>query len=202
MELSYDGLGISVSKNVYPPAEDSFLLAGAAKNLHGSILEIGCGCGIASLACAKNNKDGEVMGVDVNPEAVRCANENKKRNKIKNARFTESDLFSRIAKQKFDAILFNPPYLPTDESERVHGPLNHAFDGGKDGRQVLDRFLDEFDSHLKSGGTLLLVHSSLNDTQKTIQRLEKMGYAVTVPARENFFFERLCLIRALKPPKP
>lgn len=197
MELSWMGLHLSVPDSVYQPSDDSFMLADAAAGLGGEALEIGCGSGIVSLAAARTAKG--VLGVDVNPEAVRCARENAARNGIKNAAFAGGDLFSAVPEgKKFDAILFNPPYLPTDESERLRGPLNRAFDGGKDGRAVLDRFLSEFGAHLSPGGALLLVQSSLNGPEKTRARLEGMGYSVETVSEKAFFFERLCVLRARK----
>ena len=201
MEFAYKGLRLLVSDDVYQPAEDSILLADAASRLQGSVLEMGCGCGIASLACAKNGKS-QVLGADINPHAVHCAAENAARNGVKNATFMQSDLFSDIEKSQFDALLFNPPYLSTSEAERLKGPLNHAFDGGASGRAVLDRFLREFDTYLKPSGVLLLVQSSLNDPQKTQQKLKAMGYVLDVTERQNFFFESIYLLKARKPPKP
>jgi len=194
MEMTYNDLFLSVPGSVYTPAEDSFMLADAARSLRGKVLEMGCGCGISSLACS--NAD-SVTGVDINPDAVRCAKENAAKNNIKNASFAESDLFSEV-EGSFDAILFNPPYLPTSADEHVQGPIDNAFDGGKDGRAVLDRFLKEFDSYLSPGGTVLLVQSSLNDLEKTRSALEGLGYNVTIRKEENFFFERLYLLQASK----
>jgi release factor glutamine methyltransferase len=207
MEISIEGIRLLVPDSVYPPAEDSFMLAHAAKALRGHILEIGCGSGIASLSCAKADSKNSVLGLDMNPEAVSCASENAERNGIKNARFIQSDLFSSLSggrfdeaeEKRFDAILFNPPYLPTSEEERLKGEINRAYDGGKDGRETLDRFLSSFDPFLKPGGTLLLVQSSLNDPKKTEQKLASLGYKVEKVAQESFFFERLFLFRAIKP---
>ncbi len=196
---SYKGFSLEVPDDVYPPSDDSFLLADAAAFLRGNVLEIGCGSGLASLSCAKAHPDTLVLGVDINPSAVRAAKQNADRNRIPNALFTESDLFSKVGVQRFDAILFNPPYLPTADDETVKGPLNHAFDGGADGRKVLDRFLGEFDPYLKPGGILLLIQSSLNGVEKTQSRLEGMGYKVRMMDSENFFFESIFLLKAEKP---
>lgn len=194
MELAYNNLWLSVPRSVYVPAEDSFMLADAVRSLRGKVLELGCGCGIASLACS--NAD-SVVGVDINPEAVRCAKENAAKNGISNVSFAESDLFSKV-EGRFDAILFNPPYLPTSADEHVAGPLDTALDGGEDGRAVLDRFLNEFDSHMRPGGVLLLVQSSLNDLEKTRSVLEGPDYIVSIKEEQNFFFERLYLLQASK----
>lgn len=193
MEFSHNGLSFSVPDTVYQPAEDSFMLADAALGLSGNVLEIGCGSGVASLSAAKTSLS--VLGVDINPDAVRCAAENAKKNQMANARFLESDLFSNV-KGTYDAILFNPPYLPTDEGERLSGNINKAFDGGRDGRETLQRFLEQFDAYLKSDGVLLLVQSSLNDFNKTKDFLEAKGFSVEIIVKQSFFFEELYLLKA------
>jgi release factor glutamine methyltransferase len=197
MEISCCGLKLAVPDSVYLPSDDSLMLAEAAVGLRGNVLEIGCGSGVASLAAAKTAES--VLGVDINPEAVKCAKSNAEKNRIANASFIESDLFATVPSDaKFDAILFNPPYLPTGEEERVYGPLNHAFDGGKDGREVLDRFLAGFGTHLRQEGVVLLLQSSLNNMEKTRATLEGVGYVVEIIGEKAFFFEKLYMIRARK----
>jgi len=197
MEISCCGLKLAVPGSVYLPSDDSVMLAEAVVGLRGNVLEIGCGSGVASLAAAKTAES--VLGVDINPEAVKCAKANGEKNRIANASFIESDLFAAVPSDaKFDAILFNPPYLPTKKGERVRGPLNHAFDGGKDGRSVIDRFLAGFGTRLKPGGELILVQSSLNGTGKTLAVLEKAGYKVEITDEKAFFFEKLYVVRARK----
>ncbi|VVC04328.1 putative S-adenosylmethionine-dependent methyltransferase [Candidatus Bilamarchaeum dharawalense] len=195
--MKYLGLDLVIYPSVYEPAEDSFLLANAAMKLRGKILEIGCGSGIVSLICAREG--GNVLGVDVNPEAVKCAKINAKRNKIKSVQFIESDLFSNVPKQQFDAILFNPPYLPTSREEVIEGDLNLAFDGGPDGLSVIKQFLNHVDSYLKPGGVLLIILSSLTNEKAIIRKLQEMGYKINFIAQEKFFFEKLYLTKATKP---
>ena len=188
MELSFSGLTIRLSPDVYNPAEDSFMLATGASTLRGAVLEVGCGCGLSSLVCAKADRGSSVLGLDINPHAVECANENARINAIANSSFRRSDLFESVSSLDFDAIMFNPPYLPTAEDERLEGDINHAFDGGPDGRCVLDRFLDYFDDHMRPGGTLLLIQSSLNLPERTEERLLLAGFykTSTESAREVF----------------
>lgn len=199
--MNFEGLELIIPDSVYEPAEDSFLLAKYAAtlagNLKGRILEIGCGSGIVSLAAARADKKNEVIGVDINPQAVECSVRNAKKNKIPNVRFMESNLFGAVKKtDKFDLILFNPPYLPTATSEKLHGAINAAFDGGRGGRKVLDEFLKEFGKHLKPNGTLLLVQSSLNNLEKTKRALAKKKFTVEILETQSFFFEKLYLLRA------
>ncbi len=198
--IEYDRLKLSILPTVYPPAEDSFLLAKwAARLVRGAVLEVGCGCALASLACARENEAGKVLGVDVNPYAVKCSRENAIANKIKNAKFLESDLFSAVNGKKFDWLLFNPPYLPTGKKERMADENeNAAYDGRKSGRKIVDAFLSQFEKYLAKNGSLLLVSSSISGTEKTVEGLERKGFRTRVLETAPFFFEKLSLICATK----
>ncbi len=194
--VAFEGLELLVHGGVYEPAEDSFLLAKYARELRGRILDLGCGCGIQSLVCARADQDNQVIGVDANPDAVWNSIENAQRNGLENAIFLESSLFSTVENEKFDAIIFNPPYLPTSEEEKVAGNLNLAFDGGPDGRKVTDAFLLEFPDYLARNGTLLMIESSLAGIEKTMEKLGGLGFEARILEEEKFFFERIVAIRA------
>jgi len=196
--MEFQGISFDVFDSVYEPSDDSFLLAEHSKSLKGEILEIGTGCGIVGILNAKNNPENKILAVDINPEAVKNAKSNAEKNEIQNIDFIQSNLFSKIPKRRFDAIIFNPPYLPTGKDEKINTNLNHAFDGGIDGRKVLDEFLDSFSGFLKSKGKLLILHSSLNNPEKTIRKLESMGFSVKILQEKHFFFETLSMIRADK----
>ena len=191
----FSGLRIFSGGSVYPPAEDSFMLAEHCRGLGGRILEMGTGSGIAAIANAHANPGNEIVAVDINPEALECAEENAGRNGAGNITFLKSDLFENVS-GKFDAILFNPPYLPTSKEEKLGGEANRAYDGGGGGRDVTDRFLGQFGECLKLGGVLLIVQSSLSGAEETKRKLGKMGFGVETLAEEPFFFERLFLFRA------
>jgi len=191
------GLRLMIFPDVYEPAEDSMLLAGCAAKLKGRVLDMGCGSGLVGLACAKGSPENRVVCADLNQGAVENARANAEQNRIANVEFVLTDLFSKIKKEpKFDAIVFNPPYLPTAENERVRGKLNLAFDGGKNGRKVTDRFLAAFPRFLKKDGKLLLVESSLAGIEKTVAKLGGMGFGARILGEEKFFFERIVVIEA------
>ena len=191
-------LAIMVAKSVYKPAEDSYLLAVYASKQKGRILEIGCGSGIVSLSAAAAQIGNEVLGVDINPAAVECAQENAARNNIPNCRFLQSDLFSGVS-GKFNVILFNPPYLPTEKGEQLADKReNAAYDGGISGTKTFLRFAKEAKSHLLPGGKMAVIATSLNNgIETTLHELQKrIGPARTI-AEESFFFEKIALIEAV-----
>jgi len=88
MEIFYKELKLTLPEDVYPPAEDSYMLADACYSA-GEVLEIGCGSGLVSLCWAKQNN---VTAVDINPNAILCCKENARKNNLK-INFFESDLF-------------------------------------------------------------------------------------------------------------
>jgi len=196
--MKIKGLEISATDSVYPPAEDSFLLAKHVRGLRGRVLDMGTGSGIQALTNAKVNPANEVIGVDINPGAVKCAANNAKANRIKNARFLVSDLFDEVS-GVFDGIIFNPPYLPESEPASDLGKdAEIALSGGRTGQEISDRFIEEAGRFLKKGGQALLVQSSINDEGRTLALLKEKGYAAKVIDKESFFFEKIFVIRFSK----
>jgi release factor glutamine methyltransferase len=150
---------IHLAADVYEPAEDSYLLIDAARGeIAGSdrrlrIIEIGTGSGIVTAAMMRDAPEHIYAATDISPHAVACA----KANRVPVVR---ADLFSGIGGQ-FDLIIFNSPYLPTAPAERVDGWLDRAWNGGDDGRAVINRFLEHAPAFLADGGRVLLLLSSL-----------------------------------------
>ncbi len=194
--FDYQGICYQIHPEVYEPAEDTFLLA---ENLQikrkDHVLEIGTGTGIIAILASK--KCHTVTATDINPKAIDCALKNIIANKSFNIELKKGYLFEPVENEKFDLILFNTPYLPTSEDERVDDELEAAWDGGTDGRKVIDQFLDNLNDHLKPGGRVQLVQSSLSDIEKTLQKLEKNGFESSVTARQQCFFEEVVVITGI-----
>jgi release factor glutamine methyltransferase len=181
---------------VYEPAEDSFLLAKAAlkEAKQGmQILEVGAGSGFVSTVLLGNLKGIRLLATEINPYAARCAREN-------GVEVIRTDLFRGIKSKKpetlFDLILFNPPYLPTSEEEKVPGWLNYAFDGGISGRETLDRFLDEVGNYLKPNGKILVLISSITGLEAIMDKMRRLGFTADVVERKKISFEELIVVRA------
>lgn len=186
-----------VFESVYEPAEDSFLFAENLTVKRGEVVfDVGVGCGILGIVAA--DKAAEVIAVDINPHAVRCAKENAKLNGVADKMmFMQSNLFTPIKTgEKFDLILFNAPYLPSENSEDESW-LRHAWTGGITGRQVIDQFIFEAPKYLKMNGCILLMQSTLSNINKTLQGFEKNRLETSIIAKRALpFFEKLVLIKA------
>jgi release factor glutamine methyltransferase len=187
-----------VCENVFEPAEDSFLFA---KNLfvndNERVLDMGTGSGILGVVAAKRAR--EVVSIDVNPFAIRCAKKNAQRNCAQsNMTFIRGDLFRSLKEiTKFDLILFNSPYLPSEQSEGASW-LDRAWVGGTTGRDVIDFFIFQAPKYLAQSGRILMVQSSLSNVEETIRKFEDQQLKTKIKATlEAGFFEKIVLIEAI-----
>ena len=182
---------------VYIPSDDSFLLAENLEIKEGqSVLEIGTGSGIVSMYASLLTDD--VTATDINYNALELAEKNFHLNNINTIKLEFGDLFEPVKDQKFDVILFNLPYLPTDSDDIIDDDLNYAFDGGLDGRNVIDRFINQVSNHLNDKGIVQMIQSSLSDNEKTLNMFDRNGFIAEIAESEKFFFEEIVLINAYK----
>ena len=197
MQIEYRETQIQTCRHVYEPSEDTFLLLAALESLDlkesDVALEIGTGTGIVAISVAKIVK--HVVAVDINPYAVECARKNAQRNRIENIEIIESDLFLKVS-GKYDVIIFNPPYLPTGKDEKVDDAVECAWDGGRSGRRVTDKFLEQAPSYLTKTGKIIILDSSRSKYQKTICALKRSGFSAKIVKQLNLFFEELVVIMA------
>ncbi len=187
-----------VSKDVYEPAEDTFLLAeNLTVNKDDVVLDMGTGCGILGILAAKKAK--KVIAVDSNPHAVRCAKINAKVNKVADKMDIRlGDLFQPIKQdERFTLILFNAPYLPSGPEEEKTW-MGRAWAGGPTGRQLIDRFIAEALRYMSENGRILLVQSSLSDVEETLNKLRETELEARILAEKRFMFETIVLIEARK----
>ena len=187
---TYRGKEFALLDDVYEPGEDSHLLVEAA--LHevkpwDRSIEIGTGSGIVSFFL-KDVTD--IIATDISPLACKNARAN-------GVQVVRTDLFSGIC-GSFDIIIFNPPYLPTGDDERLDGWLNRAFDGGPDGRDVIRRFLDGVKRILPVEGRVITVFSSLTDIDAVSQLYREHGFSVEEIGREKIPFETLVALRCIR----
>lgn len=126
-------------------------------------VDVGTGSGAIALACASQHPSARFLAVDLSPEALAVAAGNAERLGLADrVAFRQGDLLEPVAAEgPFDAILSNPPYIPTGDipglepGVRDHEP-HLALDGGPDGLQVVARLIDQAVPLLKPGGHLIL----------------------------------------------
>jgi release factor glutamine methyltransferase len=190
----------NVAENVYEPAEDTFLLADNLDVHKGErVLELGTGCGLLAILAAEAGA--HVIATDINPAALECARANATTHGVADRiNFRLGDLFEPVVGERFDLVIFNPPYLPVEPEEALCGPLDRAWEAGPDGRMIIDRFLHELPNHLTPNGRALFVQSSLANISKTLRVLKTSGFKVTT-IRKKLPFEELFLLRCFIAPK-
>jgi release factor glutamine methyltransferase len=176
----------------YRPAEDSMLLLRYVIRLvEGSVLDMGTGSGVLAVEAALKPGVTKVLAVDINPAAIeetrRRATEQGVSNKIS---FKVGDLFEGIT-ERFDWIIFNPPYLPEEGAE------DPSWEGGPKGTEITERFLRDAASRLKKDGSVLLVYSNLTGLHPS----EYVEYDWEVLEEMPLFFEKLYCAR-LRPVSP
>ncbi len=160
---------------VYPPGDDSRIVGKALAELVSPgmrILDMGTGSGY--LALIARSKGGNVLAVDLNPDAVKEVEKLGIQSRV-------SDMFSNVP-EKFDLIVFNPPYLELSEEER-DSDSSVSIDGGKNGREVLDRFIRGAKAHLNADGKILFFQLERNGVTKTKELLKNQGYKFRVMAK-------------------
>jgi release factor glutamine methyltransferase len=178
---------------VYDPSEDSYLLVEAALaevKAGDRVLEVGTGSGIVSLFLGDHSAS--VVATDISPLA--CANA--RRNGVAVVR---ADLYHGIC-GPFDLVIFNPPYLPTADEDRLGGWLDHAFDGGPTGRKVIARFLEGIGTILPPCGRVLTVFSSLTGIAEVEQMYRSHGFTVETVRTEKVPFEKLVVLKCVRRP--
>ncbi|MFC7007806.1 HemK2/MTQ2 family protein methyltransferase [Halalkalicoccus salilacus] len=175
---------------VYQAAEDSRLVAEAAiEAVEPEWLVLDCGTGsgyvgerIASEAGAR------VVASDLNPHACRRAREH-------GLDAVRANLTESFRSGVFDAVCFNPPYLPTDPDAEWDDWMEVALSGGESGRAVIEPFLDSVGRVLAPDGVVLLLVSSLTGVESVLERAENAGFGATTLREESFPFETLTVLK-------
>src|SRR6202142_2646935 len=85
------------------------------------VLDMGTGSGVCAVIAARHAR--RVVAVDINMAAVRCAGINALLNHLEHKiDVRHGDLFAPVPEQRFDLVLFNPPFVrgaPRDDRDRA-----------------------------------------------------------------------------------
>jgi HemK-related putative methylase len=156
------------------------------------VLDMGTGSGVCAVFAARYAR--RVVAVDINPEAVRCASINAQLNHLEQKiDIRHGDLFAPVRTERFDIILFNPPFmLGTPRNDR---------DRAWRSNDVPERFAAGLSAHLKPGGFALVLLSTFGDAPVFLEEFRKWGCAVSVLAERRFINEALAIFK-LEPARP
>jgi len=143
------------------------------------ILDLGTGSGCIGLSLALEHPQNEYILCDISELALSIAKQNAERLKVQNVKFVQSDLFHSLT-GKFDIIVSNPPYIPSDEFEMLmpdvknYEPIQSLLVTDFDGfhRQI---FASAYQSLQTEGKILLETNPGFADRLDAIAREE--GFA-------------------------
>jgi len=146
------------------------------------VLDLGSGSGAGAVAAARAGCD--VVAVDINPHAVRCTRINALLNLVEqHVDPRHGDLFAPVPGERFDVVLFNPPYYrgtPRDDGDRAWRSPD-----------VIERFAAGLGDHLTPSGHALLVLSSDGERDCFLHALQAGGFRSQVVAEHDFLNEQM-----------
>lgn len=151
------------------------------------VLDLGCGSGIGAAFAAR--RGAHVVASDINPEAVRNAQVNALALHLEDKIETRlGDLFEPVRGERFDVVLFNPPYY--------RGAARSVSDQAWRSPDAFDRFLSDLPLHLAPQGRALVVLSTDGDIGATLHAARHLTIRVI---RERNLFSETITVYELKP---
>ncbi|MGV0734870.1 HemK2/MTQ2 family protein methyltransferase [Mycobacterium syngnathidarum] len=169
------------AEDVYRPQHDSWLLIDALERDDAvagrRVVDLCAGSGVVAIAAAQMGASA-VTALDISPEAIRCTQAN--------ALAAQVDVEARLGSwtqalehEPYDVVVCNPPYVPVAPGTSAEVPVSTgpmtSWNGGPDGRLVLDPLCRSADAALAAGGSLFLVQSEFSDVEKSLRLLRARG---------------------------
>ncbi len=125
------------------------------------IADLGTGSGCIAIALAHERPDWTLTGTDASVDATgRGAPQWTRPRRRSRRRGCTATWFEPLARQRFDALVRNPPYIAADDPVLAGDSLSHeprvALTPGGDGLGALATLINGAPGHLEPGGWLLL----------------------------------------------
>ena len=180
------GVRLVTAPGVFRPRSDAWMLVEALRSEAAgadAALDVFTGSGLLAIAAARAGAR-EVTAVDVSRRAIACVRLGARLNGVR-IRALRGDLFGPLAGERFDLIVANPPYVPSEQDALPRHGAERAWEAGRAGRALLDRLCLEAPAHLGPGGVLLLVQSSISGVDATLTGLGGAGLRAEVVARRR-----------------
>jgi release factor glutamine methyltransferase len=166
-ETEFFGLKLKVDRRALIPRPETEqlverVIATTKQSPPARVLDLGTGTGAIALALAQAFPAAQIVAVDRSEDALALARENAAGTGLgERVSFVVSDWFSELAKDAFDLIVSNPPYLTVQETaeteQEVRGfePIE-ALTASDDGLADLAKIVATAPRYLVAGGVLAL----------------------------------------------
>ncbi len=152
-EKDFFGLTFEVTPSVLIPRPETETLVERVLSQvsdGASIVDVGTGSGAIAVALAVNLPHSQILATDTSEQALKVARANAEKHAVsERVRMVQGDLLDPFvqAGERFDAVVSNPPYIPSSmipalEPEVRAEPLA-ALDGGDDGLDVYRKLLPQ-----------------------------------------------------------
>lgn len=172
------GFTFLVNRHVLIPRQDTETLAELVLKEHPGkgeqVLDLCTGSGCIALSLALLGKYGRITATDLSREALKVARKNESRllkgqDAACPVEFLEGDLFGALEEKKsssgeelkFDILVSNPPYIPTQAIQGLEPEVKDfeprmALDGSADGLEFYRKIARESQAYLKEGAAVYL----------------------------------------------
>ena len=198
-------LNFYVDENVLIPRQDTEVLVEevikiAKKIKAKKILDLCTGSGAIAISLAKYLENVQLTALDISGKALDIAIANAKNNHVQDRiTFVESNLFQDLAQEKYDIIVSNPPYIRSEEIEKLDKEVKRepkvALDGGKDGLEFYRKIIDQGYQYLKYGGYICL-EIGYDQKEEVIKIIEdKKQYVGTYCKKDLYDNDRVIITK-------
>ena len=172
-QWEFYGLTFEVNPHCLCPRADTEIAVEKAIKIlppNAEFLELCTGSGCIPISVCKNREDVRGVATDIFEETLAIAKRNAERNGVDDrVRFVNSSVFDfdywtqgegrALVGDGFDAIISNPPYIPTEDiedlSKEVKREPRAALDGGDDGLDFYREIVGKYRALLKENGVMI-----------------------------------------------
>jgi release factor glutamine methyltransferase len=163
-------LTLEINKHIFPPSKHGSLISDNVKiRPRENVIDIGTGSGIIAIYAAK--KGANVFATDIDNDAIETTKRNARRNNV-NIQCSVGSFFAEF-QRKFDIIIANLPQeiVPKDYQKIIGKQLTRSMDGGKEGNEVLLKFLDTAKDFMHEKTKLYVPVYTVSDYKTTFQKI-------------------------------
>lgn len=181
------GNEITALPNTYAGWLDSELMCEIVQiPKNADVLDLCTGTGVIAIKAAQLGAK-HVIGVDLNPEAVKSAHLNASKLHLPQVEIREGSLFEPVMNETFDVIIINPPYINHEATDKTEICF------WDEGNAVTKAFFDQYKQFLKHNGKAYLAWGDFADmdllhdlaTAHGVE-LALLGSKVTPSGQETF----------------